>query len=99
MNHRYRPTVSTWLKRLAALALSLAGTAALAQAAWPSKPIKLIVPYGAGSSPDVIARIMGEKLATRLGQPVIVDNRAGAAGRLAVEALRAAEPDGNTFDH
>ena len=97
MNHRYRPTVSTWLKRLAALALSLAGTAALAQAAWPSKPIKLVVPYGAGSSPDVIARIMGEKLATRLGQPVIVENRVGGGGNNGTGSVAKSPGDGYTY--
>ena len=81
-----------------AFALTVASAAALAQApAWPSKPVKLVVPYGAGSSPDVIARIVGEKLAVRLGQPVIVENRVGAGGNNGTGAVAKAPGDGYTF--
>jgi len=56
------------------------GSSAWAQPAWPNKPIKLVVPYGPGSSPDVIARIVAEKLSPQLGQPVIIENRVGGGG-------------------
>jgi tripartite-type tricarboxylate transporter receptor subunit TctC len=72
-------------------------SAVSAQANWPSRPIKLVVPYGPGSSPDVIARIISEKLATRLGQPVIIDNRIGAGGNTGTGAVAKAAGDGYTF--
>jgi tripartite-type tricarboxylate transporter receptor subunit TctC len=97
MNFKTPPTRAL-LKCLAAFALTIASAAALAQAAaWPSKPVKLVVPYGAGSSPDVMARIVGEKLALRLGQPVIVENRVGAGGNNGTGAVAKAPGDGYTF--
>jgi tripartite-type tricarboxylate transporter receptor subunit TctC len=72
-------------------------TATLAQTSWPTRPVKLVVPYGPGSSPDVIARIISEKLATRLGQPVIIDNRVGAGGNTGTGAVAKAAGDGYTF--
>jgi len=97
MNFKTPPTRAL-LKCLSAFALTIASAAALAQAAaWPSKPVKLVVPYGAGSSPDVIARIVGEKLAVRLGQPVIVENRVGAGGNVGTGAVAKAPGDGYTF--
>ena len=87
--------VPTWL---AGLALSLLTLNATAQpAAWPTKPVKLIVPYGAGSSPDVLARIIGDKLAPRLGQPVVVENRPGAGGNNGTGAVAKGAADGYTF--
>jgi len=97
MNFKTPPTRAL-LKCLSAFALTLASAAALAQAAaWPSKPVKLVVPYGAGSSPDVMARIVGEKLAVRLGQPVIIENRVGAGGNVGTGAVAKAPGDGYTF--
>ena len=83
---------------LAGLALSLLTLTATAQpATWPTKPVKLIVPYGAGSSPDVLARIIGDKLAPRLGQPVVVENRPGAGGNNGTGAVAKGAADGYTF--
>jgi tripartite-type tricarboxylate transporter receptor subunit TctC len=79
------------------LALGVICSAAFAQANWPTRPIKLLVPYGPGSSPDVIARIISEKLATRLGQPVIIENRVGAGGNTGTGAVAKAAGDGYTF--
>ena len=84
----------TWIM---GLALGVICSAAFAQANWPTRPIKLLVPYGPGSSPDVIARIISEKLATRLGQPVIIENRVGAGGNTGTGAVAKAAGDGYTF--
>ena len=82
---------------LAALSLlALASTSAMAQA-WPSKPVRLIVPAGAGAAPDVIARIVAEKLAAAWGQGVIVDNKPGAGGIPGMSALARSAPDGYTI--
>ena len=64
---------------------------------WPSRAIHLIVPFPAGSSPDLIARVLAEKLAPALGAPVIVENRPGAGGNLGTALVARAAPDGYTI--
>ena len=81
---------------LAAGALALPG-AAQAQAAYPSKPIKFIVPYSAGGLPDTVARIFAQRLTERLGQSVVVDNKPGANGVVAAQVLASSPADGYTF--
>jgi tripartite-type tricarboxylate transporter receptor subunit TctC len=84
----------------ATLGLLLAVTAAgpaFAQAEWPARPIRLIVPFTAGSSSDIVARIVAQKLGERLKQQVFVENRVGASGNLGSEAVARAEPDGYTM--
>jgi tripartite-type tricarboxylate transporter receptor subunit TctC len=85
---------------------SLAGAAVLGAPAlapsafaqtWPSRPIRLIVPFPPGSSPDVIARLVAEPLAQALGQAVVVDNKPGAGGEIGTAMAARAEPDGYTF--
>ncbi|WP_027015065.1 Bug family tripartite tricarboxylate transporter substrate binding protein [Comamonas composti] len=78
---------------------SLLGTSALAQGkpAWPTKAIRVVVPFNAGGATDIIARTVGEALAKRLGQPVVIDNRGGAAGILGTDAVAKAQPDGHTL--
>ena len=82
----------------AALLLASAGSAALAQSGpWPNHTIRIVIPYAAGSSPDVFARIVAEKIAPRLGQAVIVDNRAGAGGNTGTGSVAKSPGDGYTF--
>jgi|LNFM01.2.fsa_nt_gb tripartite-type tricarboxylate transporter receptor subunit TctC len=71
--------------------------AAQAQANYPVKPVRVLIPFPAAGASDTIGRSLAEQLATQLGQPVVVDNRPGAAGRLATEMLVRAEPDGYTL--
>jgi tripartite-type tricarboxylate transporter receptor subunit TctC len=87
------------MRLLSSVALVLACAGALAQPAqgWPARPIHLIVPFPAGSSPDLIARILTEKLAPALGQPVVVENRPGAGGNLGTALVARAAPDGYTI--
>src|SRR5438093_7423452 len=66
-------------------------------ARWPERPIRLIVPFTAGSSSDIVARIVAQKLGERLRQQLIVDNRVGASGNMGTEAVARAEPDGYTI--
>jgi tripartite-type tricarboxylate transporter receptor subunit TctC len=80
----------------AALAVAFAPLSGFTQP-WPSKPLKLIVPFTAGGSTDTVARIVAEKLSTRLGQPVIVDNRAGAGGAVGSDIAAKSPPDGYTL--
>lgn len=81
---------------LASLAL-LAAPAARAQAPWPGRPIRLIVAFAPGGFTDIVARVLAAQLSAQLGQPVVVDNRAGAAGIIGTEAAMRAEPDGYTL--
>jgi len=68
-----------------------------AAADFPQRPIRLVVPFAAGGATDIVARMLGPKLAERFGQQVVVDNRAGAAGNIAVEIVATAQPDGYTL--
>ena len=72
-------------------------TAARAQGDYPSRPIRLVVPFAAGSTPDVFARIVGERAAQGLKQPIVVENRAGAGGNLGTDVVAKAAPDGYTI--
>jgi len=89
------------MRRLFSLALTLAmgfsAAAAHAQSAWPTKPIRMLVGFAAGGSTDVSARLIAQALSERLGQSVIVENRAGAGGNIAAEAVAKADPDGYTL--
>ena len=84
--------------RATALAISMAVFGASAQAqTYPDRPIKLIAPFPAGGLADVLARAVGDELTRSLGQPVVVENRAGAGGNIGAEAVARAAPDGYTL--
>lgn len=85
-----------YTKALVAVALSTSVALAWAQD-WPSRPITMIVPSAPGGSTDLSARLIGDPLAKALGQPVVVDNKPGAAGNLGTEAVARAKPDGYTL--
>ncbi|MCO4888229.1 tripartite tricarboxylate transporter substrate binding protein [Cupriavidus sp. WGtm5] len=86
----------TLLGGMAALAMCLGGAARAADN-WPQKPITLIVPWAAGGSTDILARVLSEHLTRSLGQPVIVDNKPGASGNIGSAMVARARPDGYTL--
>jgi tripartite-type tricarboxylate transporter receptor subunit TctC len=77
----------------AALAVPLSG----AGQAYPSKPVRIVVPYPAGSTPDIVGRTLGERLQAAFAQPFLVENRTGAGGNIGTEAVARAAPDGHTL--
>src|SRR5712691_4000845 len=88
--------------RLVSIALGavLAAGAAHAQTSsgpWPERPIRLVVPFPAGSSTDIVARIIAQKLGARLGQQIVIENRSGASGNIGAETVAKAAPDGYTI--
>jgi tripartite-type tricarboxylate transporter receptor subunit TctC len=85
------------LSATVALAAGLAVKPAAAQAAYPSKPITIIVPFAAGGTTDILARVVGQALTKELGQSVVIDNRAGAGGNIGGQAAAKAAPDGYTL--
>lgn len=87
----------TLLAAAATLPIAASLRDAAAQEAWPSRPVRFIVPFPAGGSTDVLSRVIAERLGTELGQPVVIENRAGAAGNVGVDAVAKARPDGYTL--
>jgi tripartite-type tricarboxylate transporter receptor subunit TctC len=86
--------------RILAIGALVAASATAARAepqAWPKGPVHIIVPFAAGSTPDVIARLVSEQLSTRIGKPVVIDNKPGAAGNIGTDMVAKAVPDGQTI--
>lgn len=84
------------IRPMACALIALLSTAAHAQD-WPARTVRIVVPFAAGSSPDILARVINEKLATRLGQAVIVENKPGAGGNSGTDQVAKSPPDGYTF--
>lgn len=83
---------------LCVVALALGGVEARAQSAtYPDRPVKILVPYAPGGATDIVARIIGEQMRQSLGQPVVIENKPGANGIIAVEEMARAKPDGHTL--
>jgi tripartite-type tricarboxylate transporter receptor subunit TctC len=78
-------------------ALAVCGTAAFAQQSFPSKQVRLLIPYAAGGAVDILGRTLGDELSKKWGQPVIIENRTGAGGTIASQALVKSDPDGYTL--
>ncbi|OYU99862.1 MAG: LacI family transcriptional regulator [Burkholderiales bacterium PBB5] len=86
-----------WLHHTAALLATAAGAAHAADVTWPSRPLRLIVPFPPGGTTDVVSRLVATELARSLGQPVVVDNKPGAGTVLGVDAAAKAPADGHTL--
>ena len=84
------------LRPLVAIAIGLAAAAAVQAQAWPTKPVTLLVPFPPGGSSDTIARTLGARMQDKLGQPVVVENKAGATGTIGAAQVKRAAPDGYT---
>lgn len=96
MNFRI-PNRRALLCAAAAVTTLCALPAAQAQNTYPNKPIRMVVPFAAGGATDVLARVIGQKMSAGLGQPIIIDNRPGAAGIIGTDAVAKAAPDGYTI--
>jgi tripartite-type tricarboxylate transporter receptor subunit TctC len=82
---------------LTAIAAAPAGAQTAAAAAWPDRPVRLIVPFPAGSATDVVSRLLAQKFSAKFGQQFVVENRAGASGAIGVDIVAKAAPDGYTM--
>ena len=93
------PTPSRRSLLLGAAALPALARAALAQGNWPDRPIRVIVPFGAGTSTDIMTRLVTPRMSQELGQPIVIENRPGAGGVVGSEAVAKSLPDGYSLTY
>jgi tripartite-type tricarboxylate transporter receptor subunit TctC len=91
--------IARYIRRtiFAGFAILALATAPCTAQEWPTKPVRIIVPFGPGSTPDLIMRLIAERLQQKLGQPFIVENKPGAGGVTGTDAVAKATPDGSTI--
>ena len=93
-----RPLAQSIRARAATFLVALSITSvAFAQSAWPNKPVRIIVPFAAGGTTDILARAMAPELTKAFGQPFIVENKAGAGGNIGADLVAKSPPDGYTI--
>jgi tripartite-type tricarboxylate transporter receptor subunit TctC len=80
-----------------AVLISVAAMSVALAQAWPNKPVQIIVPFPAGGPVDILARVLAPKISTKIGQPVIIENRGGGGGTIGIQAAISGQPDGYTF--
>lgn len=97
MTHNRRSAISRILAASTMTTAALGTVSAAAQDRWPNKPVRIVVPFAAGGSTDVIARMVGQKLTGLWGQPVVIENRAGAGGNLGADVVAKSKADGYTL--
>jgi tripartite-type tricarboxylate transporter receptor subunit TctC len=95
VRRRFWPLLVTMVAVVAAILAAAAGTASAQD--WPSKPVRILVPYAAGGNSDSMARITAQRFAETFGQQFVVENRIGANGAIAADAVARAAPDGATL--
>lgn len=96
MTHFFKPNRRSALISCALSAIVFAAAPATAQTSWPTKPVKIVVPFAPGGTTDILARAVAPELSKALGQPFIVENRAGAGGNIGADLVAKSAPDGYT---
>lgn len=86
-----------WTRRAALAAIAAVGAPAVRAQTWPNEPVRIVVPFAAGTAPDVVARLYGQKLAVQLGGTVLVENKVGGGSSIGAGYVAAAKPDGYTL--
>jgi tripartite-type tricarboxylate transporter receptor subunit TctC len=94
---RFAPVLFTVVLLAPALLAVLLATQPVAAQDWPTKTVRIVVPFGPGSTPDMVARLIADRLQAKLGQSFVVENKPGASGNLGTDAVAKAEPDGSTI--